>query len=244
MSWKIAVLVALLTGVITAVVTAPVADKMTKLHGVSDREGGRGMAIVFLFVPAGLIGGLLFGLLGTKLVHATEWIHFWKASGVSLLMSHTVLFGISGLSMMGLPRPPLMDGHPLALEAEVLVPVARIPSGKFDPQYLRTSLYAGPKDNQYAEIDTAHIRTENGYIVVPAKVDLNSRSDFRMFSFQAENSISVTLDPLPLFASPTAKDLQWTQPTPMRESTITGSAYTYTDILLRMRVVKQERAAE
>ncbi len=242
MSWKIAILVAPLTGVITAVVTAPVADKMTKLHGVSDREGGRGMAIFFLFVPAGLIGGFLFGLLGTKLVHATEWIHFWKASGVSLLMSHAVLFGISGLSMLGLPRPPLIDGHPLALEVEVLVPVARVPSGTFDQQYLRTSLYAGPKDNQYAEIDTAHIRTENGFIVVPAKVDLNSRSDFRMFSFQAEDTISVTLDPLPLFASPTAKDLQWTQPTPMRESTITGSAYT--DILLRMRVVKQERTTE
>ena len=65
MSWKIALLVALLNGVITAVVTAPVADRITKLHKVSDREGGRGMAVIFFFVPAGFIGGLLLGLLGT-----------------------------------------------------------------------------------------------------------------------------------------------------------------------------------
>ncbi|MCC7503148.1 MAG: hypothetical protein IT229_11505, partial [Flavobacteriales bacterium] len=73
MSWMIAFVVALLNGVITALVTALVADHLTKLHKVSDREGGRGMAVVFLFVPAGFIGGLLLGLLGTYLVHATEW---------------------------------------------------------------------------------------------------------------------------------------------------------------------------
>lgn len=37
---------------------------------MSDFEGKRGYAVVFLFIPAGLIGGILLGVLGTKLVHA------------------------------------------------------------------------------------------------------------------------------------------------------------------------------
>jgi len=53
MSWKIALVVALLNAIITAVVTIPVADKVTKAHGVSDFEGGRGMAIAFILIPAG-----------------------------------------------------------------------------------------------------------------------------------------------------------------------------------------------
>jgi len=241
MSWTIALLVALLTGVITALVTAPVADKVTKLLKVSDREGGRGMAVLFFFVPAGLIGGLLLGLLGTFLVHATEWAHFWKAAGVSVLLGQVALFGIAGLTLLGLPNPPKLDGLPLSLEVEVFVPMTRIPGGRLDPKALTMSLYAGPKDNQYADVDAAHIRVENGQFVVPGSVRLNSRAVFRMFSFTVRDTLAVTLDPLALFPSPTAKDLQWTAPTPMRLSEVTGTEYTYTDVKLRFRVVKQER---
>mgnify|MGYP000900460750 FL=1 len=240
MSWMIAFVVALLNGVITALVTAPVADRVTKLHKVSDREGGRGMAVAFLFVPAGLIGGFLLGLLGTYLVHATEWTQFWKATGVSVLLGQGALFAIAGLSMLGLPNPPKLDGSSLRLEVEVFVPLARAPNGKLDPKGLTMSLYAGPKDNQYAEVDTVNVRSENGHIIVPGSVALNSRAVFRMFSFNAKNTLSVTLDPLALFPSPTAKDLQWTEPTPMRLSEVSGTQYTYTDVLLRFRVVKVE----
>lgn len=240
MSWMIAFVVALLNGVITALVTAPVADRVTKLHKVSDREGGRGMAVAFLFVPMGLIGGMLLGFLGTYLVHATEWTQFWKATGVSVLLGQGALFAIAGLSLLGLPNPPKLDGCSLKLEVEVFVPIERVPHGRLDPEALTMSLYAGPKDNQYAKVDTAYIRSEYGHIVVPGSVPLNSRAVFRMFSFNAKNTLSVTLDPLALFPSPTAKDLQWTEPTPMRLSEVTGTQYTYTDVLLRFRVVKVE----
>ncbi|MCC7500998.1 MAG: hypothetical protein IT229_00620, partial [Flavobacteriales bacterium] len=150
----------------------------------------------------------------------------------------------AGLSMLSLPNPPKLDGQALALEVEVFVPLARVPKGRLDPKKLSMSLYAGPKDNQYATVDTAHIRTENGHVVVPGSAHLNSRAVFRMFSFKAENNISVTLDPLALFPSPTVNDLQWTEPTPMRLSKVTGTSYTYTDVLLRFRVVKLAAGAD
>jgi hypothetical protein len=79
MSWKIAIVVALLTGIITALVTIPVADQVTRMHGVSDREGARAMGIVFFLAPLALVGGLLLGLLGTKLAGAVEWVQFGRA---------------------------------------------------------------------------------------------------------------------------------------------------------------------
>ena len=244
MSWKIAIAVALLTGLITALVTIPVADKMTRLLGVPDREGGRGMLVVFILIPAGFIGGLLLGLLGAKLMHVVEWSQFWKTTGVSLLMSHAALFGIAGLASLSIVHPPLLDGHALALEIEVTVPVRLMPDGKITPKLLQMSLYAGDKDNQYAEVDTAHVVQKDGIALVRAEARLNSKADFRMLSFHNEGVEGFALDPLPLPRTPTEKDLQWTEPMPMREAKVTGTKYTYTEVMLRYRVVKKELVKE
>lgn len=239
MSWKIAILVALLTGGITAIVTAPVADKMTKLHGVSDFEGGRGMAVAFLFIPAGFIGGLLLGLLGSKLVHATEWVHFWKALGLSVLLGQIALFGISGLSLLGIPRPPKLDGKTLSLEVEVHVPLARITERSREPDQIRMSLYAGPKDNRYATIDRARFREEGGMLIVTGVTGLNSRSYLRSISFHIEEGTWLAYEVL-LPASPKAGDLEWTQLQRMHQAQLTNGKQELTDVVLRYRVVPGE----
>ena len=168
MSWKIALLVGLLNAILTAAVTIPVSDKVTRALGVSDREGGRGMAIAFIFIPAGFIGGFLLGLLGTKFAHATIWIHFWKALGLAVLLGQGALFGIAGLFLLSQPRPPLLDGHTLLLESEFRVPLARLTPRSKEPDQIRVSLYAGPKDNQYGEVDRTLFREEGGMLVVTA----------------------------------------------------------------------------
>lgn len=237
MSWKIAILVALLTGVITAVVTAPVADKVTKMHGVSDFEGGRGMAVAFLFIPAGFIGGLLLGLLGTKLVHATEWVQFWKALGLSVLLGQVVLFGVSGFSLLGMPRPPKMDGGTLSLEIEVHVPLARITQRAREQDQIRMSLYAGPKDNQYATIDPARYREEGGMLIVTGLAGLYSHSYMRSISFHLEDHTWLAFD-VPLPATPKVSDLEWTPLQPMHQAQRTNGQQERTDVLLRYRVVR------
>lgn len=235
MSWKIALAVALLTAIITAVVTAPVADKVTRLHGVSDFEGGRGMAIAFVLIPAGFIGGFLLGLLGTKLVHATEWAHFWKAAGLSVLLGQVALFGVSGLSLLSIPRPPLIDGHALVLEVEVMVPLARITESAKAPDGMRLSLYAGPKDNHYADIDRSRFREEDGRLVVPATAQLNSRSAARVLSFHIEEHTWLAFD-LPLPPEP-AVTPDWSRPAALREAHADGREPVSSDVLLRYRVV-------
>lgn len=241
MSWKIALTVALLTGIITAMVTAPVADKVTRMHGVSDFEGARGMAIGFLFIPAAFIGGLLLGLLGTKLVHATEWVHFWKAAGLSILMGQVALFGVSGLSLLSIPRPPLMDGHQLELEIEVLVPMTRITPESRRKDGMRVSLYAGEKDNHYADMDTSQYRQEGDTFIVPAVASLNSTALERSIGFTLGTEVWLSFD-ASLPPAPGEKDLTWTEPKPMHDARTAVSDRTYSDVRVRYRVVKRKQA--
>ena len=241
MSWKIAITVALLTGIITAVITAPVADRVAKAHGVSDFEGARGMLIGFVLIPAGLIGGVLLGLLGTKLVHAVEWAHFWKAAGLSIGLAMVALFSVAGLSLLTIIRPPLMEGHELSLEVEVHVPSHLITPESRAKDKIRMSLYAGPKDNQYATIDTANYHEANGTFIVTAHAALSSRSYLRTMSFYIEDHTWFAAD-LPLPANPTRKDLEWTELMPMREARTSGAEAVTTDTRCRYRVVMGAKA--
>ena len=237
MSWKIAITVALLTGIITAVITAPVADRITKAHGVSDFEGGRGMMIAFLLIPAGFIGGVLIGLLCTKLVHAVEWAQFWKAAGLSIGLSLVTLFSIAGLSLLTIIRPPLLEGHELTLQLEVHVPLQHITPQSRGKDKIRMSLYARPKDNQYATIDTANYREEDGMFIVTAHAALNSRSFTRTVSFLIEDHTWLAAD-LELAGSPGEQDLEWTGLMPMREARTSDGQPATTDTRYRYRVVK------
>ena len=240
MHWKIALVVALLSGIVTAFVTAFVADKVTGMHGVSDFEGKRGYAVVFLFIPAGFVGGALLGLLGTKLMHATEWAHFWKAAGLSIVLGQLALFGIAGLSLLGIPRPPKIAGHELALEVEVHVPLARITERSRRPDQIRMSLYASRKDNRSATIDRSLDREENGKLIVTGVAGLYSRSYERWLSFHIEEDTWLGFD-LPLAATPTAADMEWSTLAPLRTVRRTSSDEAkVTDVLLRYRVVKTE----
>lgn len=238
MSWKIALLVALISGIITAVVTAPVADSVSGKMGVSDFEGNRGFAVAFLFIPAGFIGGALLGLLGTKLMHAVEWAHFWKAAGLSILLGQVGLFSIAGLCLLGIPRPPLIGGKELTLEVEVHVPQARITPSSREPQQIRMSLYAGPDDNNYLTVDTGAFREEGGKLIVPASGQLNSRAMGRTLSFHIEEHTWLAFDLNALPATPTEKDFTWSALQPLREARLNGGKPAATDVLLRYRVVK------
>lgn len=238
MNWKIALLVAVVTGVITALVAAPVSSHVAGKVGVSDFEGKRGFAVAFIFIPAGFIGGALLGLLGTKLMHATVWPDLWKALGLSVALGQAALFGIAGSFLLGIPRPPRIDGKELMLEVEVHVPLARITPRAREPQQIRMSLYAGREDNSYLNIEPARYREENGQLIVTADGPLNSTAPYRILSFHIEEHTALAFDLNGLPASPTAKDLEWSALAPLREAKSVDGKFANTDVLLRYRVVK------
>lgn len=235
MSWKIAIVIALLTGLATAVVTAPVADHVTKKMKVSDREGGRGYLVVFLIL-AGFAGGAVIGAITTGAMHAAQWGQFWRTCGVAVVAGQAALFAIAGLCLLSAPRPPLLDGRTLALQVELFVPADLRPKDPPDQDDLSLSLYAGKDDNRYVDIPYDRLRLEEGTLVIPAEAPLNTISAERMLSLTVNDTMGYTLD-LPLRPSPRRSDLDWTERMPLRLSRVTGTAYTYTSVLARYRVV-------
>lgn len=239
MSWKIALTVALVTGLVTAAVAAPVADKVTGMHGVSSFEGKRGYLVVFVLIPAAVLGGTLLGLLGTRLVHATDWVHFWKAAGLSVLLGQVALFGIAGLSLLSIPRAPRLHGQTLAIEIEVHIPLARLTPRSTEPDQIRMSLYAGPRDNHYAEIDRSRFREADGHLVVTGLAPLNSSSPTRMLSFHIEEHAWLAFDFTALPASPGDRDLEWSGFEPLRDARYQDGRAVPSDVRLRYRVLRQ-----
>lgn len=233
----IAIVVGLVTAIITAVVTAPVADHVTKAMKVSNMEGNRGYMVILLIL-CGAVGGLIIGLVVTGMVGAAEWSQYWKAQGYALLASHGLLFAIAGMCLLSVPRQLLLKGELIALDFEVRLPAELGPAWPMEAKDVRMSLYATRDDNRYVDLDTTRIQRSGGELFIPGEVMLNTASPDRMLSLIINDSTSYTLD-MPLGVVPTEQDLAWTKPLPMRLSTITGTAYTYTPVMVRYRVVKK-----
>lgn len=125
------------------------------------------------------------------------------------------------------------------MQVEVSIPLDRVTPGAREPNGIRLSLYAGDKDNHYADIDRAGFREVNGMLVVTALAGLNSTAPFRTLSFHIEDHTWLAYDLTALPAVPTAKDLEWSEPRPMRDAREAGRDAAFSDVLLRHRVVKQ-----
>lgn len=234
MSWKIALVVALLSAVVTALATALVSYKVAGMHGMSDFEGKRAFTVLLLFVPLGLVGGFLLGLLGSKLVGVVEWTQFWKAAAWSIGLGQLALWSIAGMSVMGIPRAPLVQGQALAVEVEVLVPVEHLGPHSHEHGSIRVSLNAGDNDNRGATVDTAHYREEEGLFIVPAVTPLYSHSSRRSINFHLDELWLAFDLPLPPKPEP---DSTWSTPAAMRDATTAGVNTLWSDVMLRYRVV-------
>ena len=144
-------------GVITAVVGCLLAffvgDYLTRLAHVPEMEGQRGMTVVFLCAPLGILVGLVIGIVSAILVRRQGLAGFLIAQGWSLL----ILCGVAGL-LVGVPyllsdKPPRIDGKRLELQFELRAPAAfKIPDQP-DGYSIRVSLYIDDRQSQFAFID-------------------------------------------------------------------------------------------
>ncbi len=236
MPWKIALAVALVTGLATAMVAGPLADKVAGMRGVSDFEGQRAYLIVFIIVPAAFLLGALLGLLGTRLMDASTWAHFWKAAGVSLLMGQIAIWGIAGLNLLQAPRAPKVAGEDVSLEVEFHVPLSLITPRSREPDQIRVSLYSGPKDNSYGAIDRSLYREEDDDLIVTAVVPLRSKSHSRTLSFLIEDHTWLAYDLAGLSAVPKSDNFEWSELAPMRNARNADDTEHSSGVRLRWRV--------
>src|SRR5438046_5444523 len=150
--------IAFLTAVVGCVVAFFVGDYLTRLAHVPEMEGQRGMTVVFLCAPLGILAGLVVGIVSTILVRRRGLAGFLVAQGWSLL----IVCGLAGL-LVGVPyllsdKPPRLAGKELLLEFELRAPpqftIPDTPSG----DSVRVSLYRGNREETYAFVDCSDVK--------------------------------------------------------------------------------------
>src|SRR5438034_9392153 len=122
--------VALLTAVVGCVLAFFVGDYLTKLAHVPEMEGQRGMTVIFLCVPLGILAGLVVGSVSSILVRRQGPAGFLIAQGWSLL----IVCGLAGL-LVGVPyllsdKPPSIDCRRVELECQSRAPATCNVTGK------------------------------------------------------------------------------------------------------------------
>jgi hypothetical protein len=167
-------------GVITAVLGMFLAifasDYLTGLYHVSDMEGQRGMTVIFLFAPIGLIVGFAIGIISALSTRWSGVVGFIKTQGLSILIVIAIAAAVSGLLWLGADKPPEIDGKELVLEFELKIPPAIQIPAELKDDTIRASLYANNKDNRHAGIDLKSMTKQDGYVIVSGTAALMSHS--------------------------------------------------------------------
>src|SRR5215831_16384032 len=152
-----AFVIALLTAFVGCVLAVFVGDYLTKLAHVPEMEGQRGMTVIFLCVPLGILVGLVIGIVSSILVRRQGPAGFVIALGWSLL----IVCGVAGL-LGGVPyllsdKPPQIDGKHLELQFELRAPATlKIPEHP-DGYSIRVSLCTDNRQSGFAFIDWSSI---------------------------------------------------------------------------------------
>ena len=117
-----AFLVALLTAFASCVLAFFVGDYLTRLAHVPEMEGQRGMTVVFLCAPLGILAGLVIGIVSTILVRRPGLSGFLIAQSWSLLIVCGIACLLAGISYLLSDKPPRIDGKRVELQFEIRVP--------------------------------------------------------------------------------------------------------------------------
>ena len=93
--------IALITALAGAFLAIFASDYLTRLYRVSDMEGQRGTAVVFLFAPLGLIVGFAIGLIVSLRSRRPGFAGFLFAQGLSILSTIALTAAVSGFAWLG-----------------------------------------------------------------------------------------------------------------------------------------------
>ncbi len=201
---------ALITAAAGAILAFIGGDMATRAHGVSNMEGGRAMAIVFMIAPAGAIVGVLVGILVSKRFAVPSGAPgFAQSAGLSFLVVSALAIIVFGYSIWSAPREPSINGQHLNLEFEVRMPEGRtVPDTDGDLSVLVLSRGSGD-DRHNADLKLDSPTMSDGRVVIPAIGYLYTSTTQRFLVVNDVGDKNYWFD-LPLRAKPRAEDEQWT----------------------------------
>ena len=171
--------IALFTAFFGCLLAFFVGDYLSRLAQMSNMEGGRGMFVVFVCAPLGILVGLVIGIVSSIWVRRQGPTGFLIAQGWSLL----IVCGLAGL-LAGVPyplsdKPPTVDGKRVELQFELRAPATLKIPDQPDGYSIRVSLYADNRQDEYAFIDWNGITKDPEHATIPGHVPLLTHSKTR-----------------------------------------------------------------
>src|SRR5437870_10832582 len=171
--------IALFTAFVGCLLAFFVGDYLTRLADVPEMEGQRGMTVVFLCAPLGILAGLFIGIISSILVRRQGLAGFVIAQSWSLV----IVCGLAGL-LVGVPyalsdKPPRIDGKRLELDFELRAPATFTIPDQPDGYSIRVSLYTDNQQSRFAFIDWSGITKDADHVTIPGNLPLLTHSKTR-----------------------------------------------------------------
>jgi hypothetical protein len=174
-----ALFIGLITAFVGCLLTFFVGDYLTRLAHMSNMEGGRGMFVVFVCAPLGILVGLVIGIISAILVRRGGLAGFLVAQVGSLLIVCGVASLLAGVPYLLSDKPPTIDGKHLELQFELRAPAAFEIPDQPDGYSVRVSLYTDGQQSRFAFIDWNSIEKDTEHVTVPGNVPLLTHSKTR-----------------------------------------------------------------
>ena len=204
--------IAIFTALVGCVLAFFVGDYLTRLAHVPEMEGQRGMTIVFLCAPLGILAGLIIGIISSVLVERRGLAGFLIAQGWSLLIVCAIAALVAGVPYLLSDKPPKIDGKRLELEFELRASSTFKTPEQPDGYSIRVSLYTDNRQSRFAFIDWNAIRKDAEHITIPGTVPLLTHSKTRslLASIGNEPAASQFIE-LKIPPVPTKQDETWSE---------------------------------
>ena len=114
--------IAILTALVGCLLAFFVGDYLTRLAHMSNMEGGRGMFVVFVCAPLGILVGLVIGIISSILGRREGLAGLFIAQSWSLLIVCCVAGLVAGVPYLLSDKPPTIDGKRLEMQFELRAP--------------------------------------------------------------------------------------------------------------------------
>jgi hypothetical protein len=202
--------IALLTAVFGCVLGIVVGDYATQAMHVSNMEGGRGMMVMFVCAPMGIIAGFLVGLVIGIWTKRPGFVGFLIGQGWSALILGVIAGIFAGVFYVASDKPPKIGGKELTLDFELRVPASATIPAEPDGYAVSVSLYENNRNNRYAFIDWQSIARGPEQITVPGHTELMTHSGSRQLLASLGNQPMPQMFEVKLPPVPSRQDETWT----------------------------------
>jgi hypothetical protein len=202
--------IALFTASVGCLLGFFVGDYLSRLAHMSNMEGGRGMFVVFVCAPFGILVGLVIGVIVSILVRRQGPAGFFIAQAWSLLIVCGVAALLGGVPYVLSDKPPRIDGKQLELQFELRTPATFQIPDRPEGYSIRVGLYTDNEQSRFAFIDWSGITRDAEHLTIPGNVPLltHSKSRSLLASIGNEPTGSQFIE-LKIPPAPTKEDETW-----------------------------------